>query len=229
MTTAPLRSQTRRVAAFLYALLPFFGVVVLGWRAADVVTYYWASNVAYILVERRFMRLAWSSTQDASGVASSSAPPPAYDAREEVTNNEAGVIIIGDTPVRATSGDIIKAGLAPQLGGFFMFFMVIASLVQLGVLAGSNYVAWGTIAPAFVLQGMRRLFGQRSNSVARLRRRVIPLSVISRIAVLHFVVLGIPTTAPSLVVFMLCVLAFAAEHLAERYEAGRPLFRVAGR
>jgi hypothetical protein len=224
-SVSPLRVLSRRVAVVLYALLPFFGVTALGWRAADVITYYWAANVAYVLTEWRFMKLAWASEAGSTAVLSPSEPSsslPATKAPAGATTDGTEVIFINGTPVEASSEAIIRAGLAPQLGSFFVFFVMVASLVQLGFLHGSNYVSWGAIAPAIVLQGIRRLLMERSESVARLRRRVIPVLLIGRVAALHLVVLLLPTTAPRLVVLALCALVFVAERLTESYGSGRP-------
>jgi hypothetical protein len=147
----------------LLAAFPLVGVVVFGWDAQVIITYFWAQNVAILLTEPFFMYVAFNR-RIAAGL-------PAIDESHLKPNSQRV-----DAPPQVMMW-ILLAFFPIHFGGFALgqgFFLAVLGLLSLS-----------SVLLAIVWQTLRRLIVDRRDAMALLEggsighqyERVLPLQV----------------------------------------------------
>ena len=161
-------TRGKRIA---FALLPLVGVLLLGWDARNIITYYWAANAAILFTQPVFILLGARKRRDPANWG-----PPTPE-----------VAAGGTTPIKSLAVTERTGSLAGLVFSivFFCFHFGMFTFVHLIFLLVLGMADASVLLPAILLQVVRRVLLDRETEITRSAASPFPGHVYGNIAALH--------------------------------------------
>jgi hypothetical protein len=199
------------VVAVAFAALPLFGVLVLGWDAIAVVTYYWAYNVAILVTQPWFIWRAGRLQSEAIGSGDPGAttaprpgmtpvehsPAPPHQPHPTPHPTPLQPPPAAGAPASPAAGGVHGApivlgplGMSLFTAAFFILHFGGFTAAHGVLLQRMELLALGSVPLFVVAQVVRRLVVERHSETTRAMEQSFPSHVYGRVVALQLAILG---------------------------------------